>query len=55
MMQFLLGNHAPFILPAYGITLAILVGLIFWVNLAHRSRTKTLAALEKHSEEKAKG
>lgn len=42
-----LGVHAAFIVVAYGIALAVIVGLIAWVTLDYRRQCRTLADLER--------
>lgn len=41
-----LGPHAGFILAAYGVTLAVIVGLILWILLDHRALVARLHRLE---------
>jgi heme exporter protein D len=41
-----LGPHAVFILAAYAVTAAVVVGLIVWVMLDHRAQTRALADLD---------
>jgi heme exporter protein D len=41
-----LGPHAPFIMSAYVVAIAIVVGLIVWVVLDRRQLTRMLDALE---------
>ena len=41
-----LGNHAAFILAAYGATVAIVGALALWIVLDGRAQRRRLAALE---------
>lgn len=41
-----LGNHAGFILAAYGATAAIVIALALWIVLDGRAQRRRLAALE---------
>ncbi|ODN72517.1 heme exporter protein CcmD [Methylobrevis pamukkalensis] len=41
-----LGPHAGFILASYGITVAVIAGLIVWVIADHRAQKRRLADLE---------
>lgn len=41
-----LGKHAAFILAAYGVTAAVLLGLIAWVVIGERSQQRLLKDLE---------
>ena len=46
-MSALLGTkYAGFILGAYGITFAVLIGMVLWVVLTTRNRRADLAKLE---------
>ena len=40
-------QYAGFILAAYSITFVVILAMILWVTLIHKSRKKALAALEK--------
>lgn len=40
------GPYAGFILGAYGVTFAVLVGLVIWVSLTASNRKRQLAKLE---------
>jgi heme exporter protein CcmD len=42
----MLGQYAGYIIAAYAITGAVIIGLIAWTNLAHGARRRELAALE---------
>ncbi len=41
-----LGQHAPFIITAYAIAAAVIVGLIGWVIADYRRQVATLRELE---------
>jgi len=41
-----LGNHASFILAAYGATVVIVIALALWIVLDGRAQRRRLAALE---------
>jgi heme exporter protein D len=41
-----LGPHAPFILAAYAVAMAIVAGLIAWVILDYRTQRRLLADLD---------
>jgi heme exporter protein D len=41
-----LGPHAAFILAAYAVTVLVVIGLIAWVVLDHRTQTRALADLD---------
>ncbi|HWJ71530.1 heme exporter protein D [Kaistia hirudinis] len=41
-----LGNHASFILAAYGATAVIVIALALWIVLDGRAQRRRLAALE---------
>lgn len=40
-----LGPHAPFIIAAYAVAVAIVAGLIAWVRFDHRTQRRLLAEL----------
>ena len=40
------GQYAGFIIPAYAVSAAVIIGLVVQVNLAHRARLKEIARLE---------
>lgn len=40
------GQYAGFIIPAYVVSAAVIIGLILQVNLAYRARLKEIARLE---------
>ncbi len=42
----MLGQYAGYIIAAYGISAAVIVGLIAWTNIAYGARRRELAALE---------
>jgi heme exporter protein CcmD len=42
----MLGQYAGYIIAAYAITGAVIIGLIAWSNLAYGARRRELAALE---------
>lgn len=41
-----LGKHAVFIIASYGVTAAVLLGLVAWVVLGERSQQRILRDLE---------
>jgi heme exporter protein D len=41
-----LGPHAVFIIAAYGVTAAVLSGLVLWVILGERAQARALKKLE---------
>ena len=41
-----LGPHAAFILAAYAVTVLVVIGLIAWVVLDHRTQARALADLD---------
>jgi heme exporter protein D len=41
-----LGPHAAFIIAAYAVTVLVVIGLIAWVVLDHRTQTRALADLD---------
>lgn len=45
-MTALLGNHAGFILAAYGLAAAVVAGLAVWIVVDGRARRRELADLE---------
>jgi len=42
-----LGPHAGFIVAAYAIALAVVVGLVAWIIIDHRVQTRILEDLER--------
>jgi heme exporter protein D len=40
------GKYAAYIIPAYAISAAVIIGLIVWTRLQYRQRLKEIAALE---------
>ena len=47
-----MGGYAAYVWPAFGITAAVLVGLLVQSRLILRSRESTLAELERQREER---
>ena len=45
-MTAFLGNHAGFILAAYGLTALVIAGLAVWIVVDGRARRRELADLE---------
>jgi heme exporter protein D len=41
-----LGPHAAFIIAAYAVSAAVVVGLVIWVLADHQAQTRILADLE---------
>lgn len=41
------GPYAAYIIPAYGLSAAVIVGLVIWARLTYRHRLREIAALEK--------
>lgn len=42
----MLGGYAAFILPAYGLTALVTLGLIAWIWVVHRRLSRDIAELE---------
>ena len=41
------GKHAAYIIPSYGITALVIIGLIVWITLTWKARRSEIAELEK--------